>query len=126
VAPRVLNDYPELRAVRDGFKLANFYKGTGEERRHIWFRALDHVWGMRHLLYEGEDPPPDVLLELLASSLRKDEPLAAWMKDKERTNLEWRGDPDNWRLVERALAGVIVQDYLAACEDGRWTRTTDD
>jgi hypothetical protein len=123
MAPHVLKD-PELRSARDDFKLAKFYKDTGEERRNIWFRALDHAWGMRHLLYEGEDPPPEVLLELLASSVRKDEPLGAWMSD--RTDVAWRGNPDNWRLVERALAGVIVQDYLGACEDGRWTRTTDD
>jgi hypothetical protein len=52
MARRVLNDYPELRTARDVFKLANFYKDTGEDRKHIWFKALDHVWGMRHLLYE--------------------------------------------------------------------------
>jgi hypothetical protein len=48
------------------------------------------------------------------------------MKDKGRTTPEWRTNPENWRLVERALAGVIVQDYLNACEDGRWVRTTND
>lgn len=122
MAPRVLKD-PELRSARDDFKLAKFYKDTSEERKNVWFKALDHVWGARHLLY-GEDAPPEFLVELLASSLREDEPLAAHMS--ERTDLQWRKDADNWRLVERAAAGVIVQAYLTACEDGTWTRTTDD
>jgi hypothetical protein len=120
--PRVLKD-PELRSARDDFQLATFYKDATQERKDIWFRALDYVCGAQHLLFH-EDPQPQVLMELLASSLREDEPLGAHMK--ERTDVAWRGNPDNWRLVERALAGVIVQAYLKACEDGTWTRTTDD
>jgi hypothetical protein len=122
MAPRVIKD-PELRSARDDFELGKFYKDTSEERRAIWFRALDHAWGIQHLLY-AEDPPPAVLMELLASSLRDDEPLGAFIK--ERTTIEWRGKSENWRLVERALAGVIVQNYLNACDDGQWTRTTND
>jgi hypothetical protein len=122
MAPRVLKD-PELRSARDDFELAKFYKGTGDERKGIWFRALDHAWGIQRLLY-AEDPPPELLVELLASSLRDDEPFGAFMK--ERTTVEWRGKSESWRLVERALAGVIVQNYLSACKDGRWTRATDD
>lgn len=122
MAPRVLKD-PELRSARDDFKLARFYGKTGTLRKTVWFRALDHASGARRLLY-GEDPPPEFLVELLANALREDQPLAAWMT--KRTNAQWRTNGDNWRLVERALASVIVQDYLNACEDGRWTRTTND
>jgi hypothetical protein len=124
MAVRVLKD-PELRSARDDFKLKNFYAKTSQQRKDVWFAALDRVQrGLEGL--HGDDASPDllaaILMELLADSLRNDEALAGWMT--KRTNAQWRMNGENWRLVERALAGVIVQDYLNACEDGRWTRAT--
>ncbi len=119
MAPRVIKD-PDLRAARDGFKISSFYAKTGQERKNVWFKALDLAWAKQRLLL-GEDPPPDVLVESLITALEQDEAFAAWIN--KRTNLEWRTKKENWSLVERALASVIVQAYLGACEDGSWTRT---
>jgi hypothetical protein len=126
MAIRVLKD-PELRSARDDFKLKSFHGKASEQRRNVWFTALDDVSrGLRGL--HGEEASPELLaeglVELLASALRKDDALAAWMT--KRTDAEWRASVENWRRVERACAGVIVQDYLTACEDGRWTPATHD
>jgi hypothetical protein len=126
MAIRVLKD-PELRSARDDFKLKDFHRKTSEERRSVWFKALDDVSrGLRGL--HGDEATSEVLadalVELLVTALHKDEALAAWMT--KRTNAEWRASGENWRRVERACAGVIVQDYLSACEDGRWPPTPHD
>jgi hypothetical protein len=126
MAIRVLKD-PELRSARDDFKLKSFHGKTSEQRRNVWFKALDDVSrGLRGL--HGEEASPELLaealVELLATALHTDEALAAWMT--KRTDPEWRANVDNWRRVERACAGVIVQDYLSACDDGRWPPATDD
>ncbi|MGO9319684.1 MAG: hypothetical protein ACLQBY_02610 [Solirubrobacteraceae bacterium] len=118
MTPRVLKD-PDLRSARDGFKLQSFYSKTSDERKNVWFRALDLAWAKQRLLL-NEDPPPEVLVESLITALEIDESFAAWME--KRTDLEWRTKNENWKVVERALACVIVQDYLSACEDGRWSR----
>lgn len=117
----------ELRSARDDFKLKKFYEKASAERKGIWFSALDDVLrGLRRL--HGEDESLEVLADsmvvLLASALSHDDALGEWVR--KRTDVEWRKDGDNWRLVERACAGVIVQDYLGACEDGRWPPTTHD
>ena len=126
MAIRVLKD-PELRSARDDFKLKDFHRKTSEQRRNVWFNALDDVTrGLRGL--HGDEASPellaDELVELLVTALHKDEALAAWMT--KRTNAEWRANVENWHRVERACAGVIVQDYLSACDDGRWPPTTHD
>lgn len=68
MAIRVLKD-PELRSARDDFKLKRFHGRASEQRRNLWFTALDDVSrGLRGL--HGDEASPeflaDALVELLA------------------------------------------------------------